>query len=208
MRYIMVQAPPQPVTFETFSQWLPTSSEYRYELHHGVIVQMPKPRGKHSEIAGFLNGKFFTEIERKQLPYTIPRECIVRSLGSESGYEPDVIVLDRTQLLEEPLWERESAITFGQSVKLIIEVVSTNWQDDYLHKLADYQALGISEYWIVDYAALGGRLYIGDPKQPTVSIYTLMPDGEYDVQKFQGHQLIISSIFPELELSANQVLGQ
>jgi Uma2 family endonuclease len=203
----MVQAPPQPVTFETFAQWLPTSSEYRYELHRGVIVQMPKPRGKHSEIAGFLNGKFFTEIERQHLPYIIPRECIVRSLGSESGYEPDVIVLDRNQLTEEPLWERESVITLGQSVKLVIEVVSTNWQDDYLHKFADYQALGIAEYWIVDYAALGGRLYIGDPKQPTVSIYTLMLDGEYDVQKFQGNQPIISNIFPELELGANQVLG-
>jgi Uma2 family endonuclease len=60
----MVQAPPQPVAFEAFSQWLPSSSEYRYELHRGVIVEMPKPRGKHSEIAGFLNGKMFAEVER------------------------------------------------------------------------------------------------------------------------------------------------
>jgi Uma2 family endonuclease len=203
----MVQAPPQPVAFEAFSQWLPDSSEYRYELHRGMIVEMPKPRGKHSEIAGFLNGKMFTEIERQQLPYAIPRECILRSLGGESGYEPDVIVLDRSQLAAELLWERESVITSGQSVKLVVEVVSTNWQDDYLHKLADYQALGILEYWIVDYAALGGRLYIGNPKLPTLSVYTLMPDGEYEVQKFQDDQPIVSAIFPELGLIASQVLG-
>jgi Uma2 family endonuclease len=80
-------------------------------------------------------------------------------------------------------------------------------QDDYLHKLADYQALGIPEYWIVDYAALGGWLYIGNPKQPTFSVYTLMPDGEYEVQKFQGDMPIISPCFPELSLVAIQVIG-
>jgi Uma2 family endonuclease len=51
-----------------------------------------------------------------------------------------------------------------------VEVVSTNWQDDYLVKVAEYERLGIPEYWVVDCAALGGRRFIGNPKQPTVSI--------------------------------------
>ncbi|MGB8701354.1 MAG: Uma2 family endonuclease [Thermosynechococcaceae cyanobacterium] len=201
----MVQALPQRVTFEEFTQGLPESSEERYELHRGVIVAMPKPRGKHSEVAGFINGKLFTEIERQQLPYFIPRECLVRSQDGASGYEPDVIVLDRGALRDEPLWERESIITLGKSVKLIIEVVSTNWQDDYLYKLADYQALGIQEYWIVDYAALGGRIYIGNPKQPTLSVYTLMEDGEYNVQPFRESSSLLSMTFPDLTLSVAQV---
>jgi len=192
----MVQALPQPVTFDEFIQRLPDSSECRYELHRGVIVEMPKPRGKHSEVAGFISGKLFSEIERSQLPFLIPRECIVRaasqipqgSLGGESGYEPDVIVLDRFALADEPRWERESVITRGKSVKLVVEVVSSNWQDDYLHKLADYQALGIPEYWIVEqqhYAALGGRIYIGNPKRPTLSVYSLTDDGKYDYSYFR-----------------------
>lgn len=201
----MVQALSQPVTFDEFIQWLPDSSECRYELHRGVIVEMPKPRGKHSEVAGFISGKLFSEIERSQLPFLIPRECIVRSLGGESGYEPDVIVLDRFALADEPRWERESVITRGKSVKLVVEVVSSNWQDDYLHKLADYQALGIPEYWIVDYAALGGRIYIGNPKRPTLSVYSLTDDGEYDVQLFQGASNIRSPIFANLMLSATQI---
>lgn len=41
---------------------------------------MPKPRGKHSEVAGFISGKLFKEIERSQRPYLIPKECIVRNL--------------------------------------------------------------------------------------------------------------------------------
>lgn len=203
----MVQALRQPVPFDEFTRWLPESSECRYELHRGVVIEMPKPRGKHSEVAGFINGKLFTEIERLQLSYFIPKECIVRSIGGESGYEPDVIVLDRVVLLDEPLWERESVITLGKSVKLLVEVVSTNWQDDYLHKLADYQALGIQEYWVVDYAALGGRIYIGNPKRPTLSVYNLTDDGEYDVQQYRGNSSILSPVFPNLTLSAEQVFG-
>jgi len=55
-------------------------------------------------------------------------------------------------------------------------------------KLADYEALGIQEYWVVDYAGLGGRLHIGNPKQPTFSVYSLF-DGEYEVQRFRGSDI-------------------
>jgi Uma2 family endonuclease len=51
----MIQAIPKPVTFDEFIAWYPENSPTRYELHNGVIVEMPKPTGKHSEIAGFLN---------------------------------------------------------------------------------------------------------------------------------------------------------
>jgi Uma2 family endonuclease len=200
----MIQAlQQQPVTFDEFVEWLPETSECRYELHRGAIVEMPKPRGKHSDVAGFTNGKVFIQIEQMQLPYMMPKECIVRSPDSTSGYEPDVIVLDRPALVNEPRWERESILTLGQSIKLIVEVVSTNWQDDYLTKLRDYEALGIPEYWVIDYAGLGGRLYIGNPKRPTFSIYELV-DGEYDVKRFWGSERILSSTFPGLTLTAEQ----
>jgi len=164
----MTQTIPKQVTFDEFIVWYPENSPTRYELHEGVIVQMPKPKGKHSEVAGFICGELFLEIRRFQLPYFIPKECIVKSDSDNSGYEPDVIVLDRKPTLLEPRWERESIITMGQSVRLVIEVVSTNWQDDYLTKLRDYEALGIQEYWIVDYLGLGGRLHLGYPKRPTL----------------------------------------
>jgi Uma2 family endonuclease len=45
---------PQLKTFDEFIAWYPEQSEYSYELHKGVIVEMPKPTGKHSEIGGFL----------------------------------------------------------------------------------------------------------------------------------------------------------
>jgi Uma2 family endonuclease len=203
----MVQASFEtPITFDEFIEWLPESSEYRYELRRGVIVEMAKPRGKHSLVAGFAGGKLFVEIERLELPYLIPKECIIRSLDGASGYEPDVIVLDEPALVDEPRWESGSILTLGKSIKLIVEVVSTNWRDDYALKMTDYEALGIPEYWIADYAALGGRQFIGNPKQPTFSVYTLV-DGEYEVQRFKQGDRIISSVFPELNLTVDQVFA-
>jgi Uma2 family endonuclease len=98
----MVLAVSPKVSFDEFVAGYPENSEHRYELHEGVIVEMPKPRGKHSEIAGFLNGSLFVEITRLKLPYFLPRECIVKSVDDESGYEPDVIVLDRAAIAQEP----------------------------------------------------------------------------------------------------------
>ena len=48
------------------------------------------------------------------------------------------------------------------------------------------------------------RSFIGNPKQPTVSICRLV-DGEYDVQLFRDGETLQSGIFPELELTANQI---
>lgn len=194
----------KPVTFDDFIAWYPENSEHRYELHEGVIVEMPKPKGKHSEVAGFLNLEAGIACRNAQLPYFIPRESIVKSVDNESGYEPDVIVLDREAMLLEPRWERESIITIGSSIRLIVEVVSTNWQDDYLTKLRDYEALGIQEYWIVDYLGLGGRLHIGYPKRPTFSVYQLV-EGEYEVQRFPEDSKIVSPTFAELNLTSDQV---
>jgi Uma2 family endonuclease len=200
----MVLAESKTISFDDFIAWLPARSAFRYELRDGEILEMPKPRGKHSEIAGEISGKLYLENTRLGLQYLIPRESIVKSIDGKSGYEPDVIVLDKELLAQEARWETESIITQGSSVKLAIEVVSTNWQDDYAIKQIAYQALGIQEYWIVDYLGLGGRNFIGYPKQPTISVYYLV-DGEYDLHQFRSSDLVRSPTFPALELSIDRI---
>jgi Uma2 family endonuclease len=82
--------------------------------------------------------------------------------------------------------------------------VSTNWQDDYYDKLRDYEGMGIPEYWIVDYAALGGRKFIGNPKQPTIFVCELI-DGEYQMTPFRETDRIVSPIFPQLKLTVQEI---
>jgi len=95
----------------------------------------------------------------------------------------------------------------GSSVPLIVEVTSTNWGDDYALKLEAYESMGIQEYWIIDYLGLGGRRFIGNPKQPTFSVYQLV-DGEYQVKQFRNGDRIQSPIFPELSLTPQQVFAK
>lgn len=202
----MTQAPPKLVTFDEFIAWYPDEVQRRYELHNGVIVEMSPPTGDHEEVIGFLAAQITLEFTRLQLPYFIPKTAFVRMPENKSGYEPDIVIINRQNLINEPLWKKESTLTQGASIPLAVEVVSTNWRDDYAHKLIDYEALGIPEYWIVDYLALGGRRFIGNPKQPTVSIYSLV-EGEYQLTQFRSNDYIQSSTFPELTLAAQQIFN-
>lgn len=202
------QTEPKLYTFDEFIEWYPENSEFRYELHDGVIVEMPKPRGKHSNLTGSLGGRLLTTIDKmgKTDIWTIPRESIVKPFRDKSGYEPDIIVLNQETVGTETRWESESVIQNATSVKLIVEVVSTNWQDDYYDKRRDYEAMGIPEYWIVDYAALGGREFIGYPKQRTIFVYELI-DGEYVKTTFRDNDVIVSPTFPQFNLSAQQIFN-
>jgi len=200
----MTQAIPKLLTFKEFVHWLPENSGVRYELHHGEIVEMAQPVGEHEEIKSFLSIEIPAEIKRLELPYGIPNQVIVRPPEKDSGYFPDVLVLNRANLVNEKLWKKESTLSLGASIPLVIEVVSTNWRDDYYLKYADYEEMGIPEYWIIDYAALGGRNLIGNPKQPTISVCNLV-DGEYQISKFRDRDRLISQTFPELNLTPKQI---
>ncbi len=49
--------------------------------------------------------------------------------------------------------------------------------------------------------------FIGNPKQPTFSVYQLV-DGEYQVKLFRNGDRIESPIFPELNLTPQQVFAK
>jgi Uma2 family endonuclease len=192
------------VTFDEFVAKYPDNSGKRYELHDGVVIEMSQPTGDHEEVTGFLATKIPIEYDRLKLPYFIPKTALVKPPENESGYSPDILIINRSNLVNEPLWNKHSTVTQGASIPLVIEVVSTNWRDDYFTKLGQYEAVGIPEYWIVDYAALGGRRFIGNPKQPTISVYSMV-EGEYQLNQFRNSDRIISPTFPELNLTAQQI---
>jgi len=201
---IQAQTITKTFTFDEFVEWYPENSVHKYELYNGVIIEMPLGTGDHSSVTGFITLKLGVEIDRRDLPYSIPGDCLLKPDLNESGYQPDVIVLDRTALLNEPRWSKESIITMGGTIRLVVEVVSTNWRDDYFTKARDYEEMGIPEYWIVDYRGLGGRQFIGNPKQPTLSVCQLI-DGEYQVKLFRGDERVESLAFPDFKVTAEQI---
>jgi Uma2 family endonuclease len=77
----MFQALPKTITFEDFLEWKPDAG--CYELHDGVIVEMP-PQGDHEEINGFLAKKLNVQFDRLNLPYIIPKQALVKAPESLS----------------------------------------------------------------------------------------------------------------------------
>ncbi len=204
----MIQALPQRkfLTLQEFLEQKPDGNHY--ELHDGIIIEMAQPSGKHENVTGFLAVQIGIEFTRLNLPYNIPKTALVAFCDQKSdfAYCPDVLVINRTNLENEELWEKYSTVQQPESIPLVIEVVSQNWRDDYYKKFADYEKMGIPEYWIVDYAGLGGRDFIGNPKQPAIFVCNLV-DGEYVKTLFRGNDRIISQIFPELNLTTHQIFN-
>lgn len=191
------------LTFEEFLEQYPDGYGI-YELVDGELVQV-EPTRAHKNVARFLVFAFNDEIIRLKLDYIADKDIVVRTVraaGEEQGRNPDVGVVRAS------LWN-SNVLAYGaltEPIQLAVEVASTNWEDDYVDKLDEYQRLGITEYWIVDYLAIASRAYLGNPKVPTVSVYQLA-QGQYQVQKFRGSDRILSKTFPELELTVEQVVA-
>lgn len=203
MTLAIAQVQHQPVNLDEFIACY--GGDNRYELIDGEIFDL-EPTGQHEEVAALITAKICVQIDRLGLPWFVLQRGLFRpSSASMTAFRPDVMVIDRTEVAKESLWQEQSIITRGDSIKFVAEVVSGNWQNDYARKVEDYAALGIPEYWIADYLGLGGIRHIGKPKQPTLSICTLV-DGEYEINLFRGNDVIASPTFPNLNLTAEQVL--
>lgn len=162
--------------------------------------------GRHEVVAGKTASKINVAIESEDLPFVVPKSCILRPVADEAvARKPDVIVLDERALRQEPHWAQEPVVVYGSSVKLVVEVVSTNWENDYARKVDEYALMGIAEYWIVDFRGLGGIRYIGDPKQPTFTVNCL--EGRlYEQQQFRMGERIESPLFPSLSFRLDDLM--
>ncbi len=192
----------QKLTFDQFLEQCP--EEGFYELVNGEIVEVRSTRN-HDDVANFLLFSLNDEIRRMNLNYVVNNTAVIRTVtkdGTEQGRKPDVSVIDRD------VWRlnRSDYNALEEPIQLAVEVTSTNWDDDYIDKLDEYQRLGIPEYWIVDYLAIASREYLGNPKIPTIFVFLLNAEGKYQRTQFRGDETIVSPTFPELTLTAQQVL--
>ncbi len=201
--FCMAYTSSKPITFEDFL--VQYGDNPRYELADGELIDM-EPTGPHETVGGKLATRIGMAIVSGGFPWFIPRTCLIRPFSDvATARRPDIVVLDETVLSSEPLWEQEPVITIGRSVKLVVEVVSTNWETDYARKVEEYALLGIPEYWIADYRGLGGIAFIGKPKQPTFTVYQLIGE-EYQQTQYRLGQLIQSPLLPNLELRLDDIL--
>ncbi|MDM9382633.1 Uma2 family endonuclease [Chlorogloeopsis sp. ULAP01] len=198
----------KPLTFEEFLAWDDGSSR-EFELLDGIPVPLSEPNANHEDLIERLCTYLENHCQENDLPYVSRQSKQVRlktaSPEKEKSRKADIVIFAREE------WQRMKTSSSSAAAYIpppgIIEVVSNNWKDDYLTKLAEDEDLGVFEYIIIDYAAFGGIRFIGSPKQPTIMIYQL-EDGEYLPAKvFQGQDRIDSRLFPNIPLTAEQIFA-
>jgi len=172
-------------------------TDTRYELVNGELISMSLGTGKHGALIKFLAGTFDREIEQRGLNWT----AISSVLGIQSPRGgrwdtvriPDVVILPLEQWRN--LQNREAVINLNEPPPLlVVEVVSESTKRiDYGAKQAEYSVLNIPEYWIVD------------PLQSKITVLTLI-DEWYESADFTGSDVIQSTTFPNLQLTAEQIL--
>lgn len=181
----------------TFAEYLEyeDGTDNHYELVNGELVKVPPESELNGWIATWLRDEFVQFIKRRLVRVNAYE---IQVLGNTQNRYPDLVVL-RNEHLE--LTKKRQTITLEMPPpQLVAEVVSPyknyndeNYRRDYVDKVEQYQARGIPEYWIID------------PQQELVTVL-LLKDGSYEKQEFRGDERIISEIFPELGLSAAQVV--
>ena len=200
----MVQAQSATLTFADYLAH-DDGTDTRYELVRGQLVAMTPPAWSHIKIARFLEDIFRAEIARLGYDWDAIRGEIGQRTGPDDARLPDVLVAEVSDL--ETLGDRPAVLETPAIVT--VEIVSrSSIQDDYLHKLAEYESLGVQEYWLVDYLALGPARYLGMPKRPTLFIYQLVDEEYAAPRQFHGEDVIESAIFPELRVTAQAICGQ
>jgi Uma2 family endonuclease len=137
---------PDLVTVEQFRQ-MPDGGEFVYELHHGEVVAMTRPRPRHWRLQKRLYG--LLELKLKAFGEVVI-EAPFRAVPEFDLRAADVAVISR---------ERWDAMDLDDDLRgapeLVIEVLSPSNTPRQLRELAAHCLVnGAVEFWIVDPAKL------------------------------------------------------
>ncbi|NEP59994.1 MAG: Uma2 family endonuclease [Symploca sp. SIO2G7] len=186
---------PLKLTFEQYLEY-DDGTDNRYELCDGELVKVPPESGENIWIALWLMYELVQLVDRRLV---LPTNCCeLQVIGKTQNRFPDLVVIREEHL--EPTKKRQTITLNMAPPRLVVEVVSpyrnqkdNNYKRDYVEKRRQYERRGIPEYWIID------------PQAQLVTVLLLV-NGRYQATEFTGSQRIVSWTFPELELTAEQIL--
>ena len=155
-----VPPPPAPVSWEQFLAWAP--DDWRVEWVAGEIIEMPPSNIDDLDTSVFLTTFLLLYVQRHGLGRIFHAGALMRLAQKPTGREPDLVFVRREHV------ERIKPTFVDGPADLAVEIVSPDSVTrDYREKLAEYEAAGIPEYWIID------------PRQRTATFYQLDADGRY-----------------------------
>ena len=196
----MTQAIIRPKTFDEFISFDDGNELNEYELARGRLILMSEPSDWHEEILEFLSFMFELQYRQQKLNYSA-RKRNALMIDEARGRRPDIAVIERS-----PTWREERKPGIRTVPKMIVEIASGNWSTDLVEKQEEYEALGINEYWIVDYRGQIPDKYCQRGKGQKVVILKLF-NGLYQKAEYIENEIVPCFTFPELKLTVAQILA-
>jgi Uma2 family endonuclease len=176
-----VPPPPPPVSWEAFHDWL--DEDTRAEWVDGVVIEMPPATDEHQVILGFLYRLFMSVVERHDLGVVYLAPFLMKLPTRPSGREPDLLFVSTAHA------DRLARTWIQGPADLVVEIVSRDSvRRDHREKLAEYEAAGVPEYWVID------------PLRETADFYLLGEDGRYRPGRVDAAGIYTSREVPGLRV--------
>ncbi len=189
MAIALDRATSKTMTLEEFFSF-DDDTDAMYELEDGNLILMTAESEINRRIASFLFACF---LQQGISAYRLSMKTEIVTTGSRVRV-PDLIVFSEELAAEMAGAKRSTVMPEMPAPLVVVEVVSPNQSSrDYRYKRSEYGARGIAEYWIVDAIA----------QKVTVLEWV---EGFYEEKVFVQESKIASVIFPNLELTAIQML--
>ena len=128
-------------TADEFFSMFPESNSERYELYEGKVVAMASPSIQHQRICGGVYSAIKNFIAQNGGTCETFISPVDVKLDDKTVVIPDVFIVCDTSKLDEK--------RCNGAPDFVIEVTSSNKEDDFIRKLALYQNAGVREYWII-----------------------------------------------------------
>jgi Uma2 family endonuclease len=173
--------PPPPVSWDEFLAW--ANEDSHAEWVDGEIIEMPPSNTDDLDTSMFLSTFLLLYVQRRGLGRIFHSGALVRLAQKPSGREPDLVFVKREHV------ERIKPMFVDGPADLVVEIVSPDSVTrDYRDKLAEYEAAGIPEYWIVD------------PRRKEARFYQLGEDGAYRLVPVDADGIYTSKVVTGFKL--------
>ena len=155
------KAPPGPVSFEEYLEWL--DEDTWAEWVNGEVVMLSPASTRHQLIKGFLSITIGIYVEHHDLGTVLDAPFPMKLGDVRRGREPDILFIAKEHL------DRLKDTYLDGPADLVVEIVSPESRlRDRGEKFAEYEAGGVREYWLID------------PDERRADFYVLGEDGRYE----------------------------
>lgn len=163
----------------------------RYELHDGILVEMPSATVIHALIVSFLIATLHTHIRGKRLGYITP-DNLDFILNEGLIVKPDVSFVSASRF-EGPIPDY-----FHFAPDLAVEVLSpSNSASEITYKISTYLRYGTQLIWIVD------------PLHRTVMVHTSGEENTIVARVLSVDDVLTgSSLLPDLRLPVREIFNE